>query len=541
MAAGSTADLLGDAARATSQPGAVAGRGAQTANAERAADPQHTWTDVWTRSYDGAVNNLRNGNPSPVLSAAGAIPTVGLGGAVLQGAMSLPGVVDGLAGQGWHSASPGDVGTGMRQQLGAVWDAVANLFHGGDRPPPAGALGHFGAFVSVLTNIEQLICMPLSMIPTPALPAVRVLDLDVGLPHAHGHPPNLTPPNPVPVPLPSTGPVLPIPYVSGAATVLINGMPAGRCGDMGAAVWCGGFFPFFEIFLGSSSVWIEGARAARVGIDITKHCIFSNPKSIVKAGDNPIGPPLGFTVGSSPNVLIGGFPLPSLTSMALGAMFKALFKGLGRLAQRVGRSPVFQKFIQETFPWLFRPVATATGAVESRFSRFMRRLTNPRFLMSPEARDLLDNLQAPGARHQVTSVNVKDLADITAHTGDEFGVVRDRHGNLVVVRGEGPVTNVQPGDTWLAHTHPHTAAGGGQHPLGGPGSGYQAHPMDKGWDPSTNTASPGSDIAGATASPEAQIYQDGNVTYFNNAGPMNAPPPGTSPVSPGGVIDGNRH
>ena len=81
----------------------------------------------------------------------------------------------------------------------------------------------------------------------------------------------LLPPAP-PVPLPSTGPVIPIPYASGAATVLINGMPAGRCGDMGMGVFCGGFFPMYEIFLGSSSVWIEGMRAARIGVDITRVC-----------------------------------------------------------------------------------------------------------------------------------------------------------------------------------------------------------------------------------------------------------------------------
>jgi hypothetical protein len=65
--------------------------------------------------------------------------------------------------------------------------------------------------------------------------------------------------------------------------------------------------------------------------------------------------------------------------------------------------------------------------------------------------------------------------------------------------------------------------------------------MDKGWDPATNTASPGSDISSATSTPEAQIYQDGQVTYFNDAGPMNAPPPGNSPIDPHGNIDGNRH
>ena len=114
------------------------------------------------------------------------------------------------------------------------------------------------------------------------------MDTDIGLPHAHSHPPNLIPPAP-PVPLPSAGPVIPIPYVSGAGTVLINDMPAGRCGDIGMGIWCGGYFPMFEIFLGSSSVWIEGARAARIGVDITKHCVFSAPKP----NDPPLGPMIG--------------------------------------------------------------------------------------------------------------------------------------------------------------------------------------------------------------------------------------------------------
>jgi hypothetical protein len=65
------------------------------------------------------------------------------------------------------------------------------------------------------------------------------------MPHAHNHPPNLTPPNPVPVPVPGTGPVIAIPYVSGAVSTFIEGRPAARCGDMGLSLLCGGFFPMF--------------------------------------------------------------------------------------------------------------------------------------------------------------------------------------------------------------------------------------------------------------------------------------------------------
>jgi RHS repeat-associated protein len=139
--------------------------------------------------------------------------------------------------------------------------------------------------------------------------------------------------------------VIPIPYVSGAATVQVNNMPAGRCGDIGMGIWCGGYFPMFEIFLGSSSVWIEGARAARIGVDITKHCTFSTPKP----NDPPLGPMIGTTVSASPNVIIGGVPMPSLTAMAMGAAFKLAFKGLGkviRLAQATKAGTAFARGVR---------------------------------------------------------------------------------------------------------------------------------------------------------------------------------------------------
>ena len=216
--------------------------------------------------------------------------------------------------------SAGALPTAMGQQVDALKQAAADL------GKAKGALATAGAAMGALTTLEQAISTPLSAIPFPAYPAIRVMDMDVGLPHAHNHPPNLVPPAP-PVPLPSTGPVIPIPYVSGAATVLINGMPAGRCGDMGMGIWCGSYFPMYEIFLGSSSVWIEGMRAARLGVDITKHCIFSVPKP----NDPPLGPMIGMTISSSANVVIGGVPMPSLTNMAVGAAMKTVFKGIGKI------------------------------------------------------------------------------------------------------------------------------------------------------------------------------------------------------------------
>jgi uncharacterized Zn-binding protein involved in type VI secretion len=206
----------------------------------------------------------------------------------------------------------------------AVKDAVAKVGEA------KGALATAGAAMGALAAMEQAISAPLSAIPFPAFPAVRITDKAVGLPHAHMHPPNLIPPAP-PVPLPSMGPVIYIPFLSGASTVLINGLPAARCGDLGVGIWCGGYFPLYEIFLGSSSVWIEGSRAARLGVDITKHCVFSTPRP----SDPPLGPMIGTTITGSPNVVIGGIPMPSLSAMAVGAAFKLAFKGLAKVAGAV--------------------------------------------------------------------------------------------------------------------------------------------------------------------------------------------------------------
>lgn len=213
-------------------------------------------------------------------------------------------------------------------------------------PPQPGAgakaLAAVGAAFAKGIELEQLISAPLAKLPSLAFPALCVGDWAIGTPHAHSHPPNITPPNPVPVPLPSLGQIFPIPYLSGATKTIIEGRPAARCGDLGASIFCGGFFPMSEVFFGSASVWVEGARQARGLIDITKHCIFSTPKP----NDPPIGPFLGMTVPQTTRTLVGGIPMPSLLSMGMGALFKGLFKGIAKVAARLRNAIVVARFLK---------------------------------------------------------------------------------------------------------------------------------------------------------------------------------------------------
>jgi uncharacterized Zn-binding protein involved in type VI secretion len=112
----------------------------------------------------------------------------------------------------------------------------------------------------------------------PSMPAATMTGLYLGMPHAHSHPPSLIPPAP-PVPLPSLGPIT----LGTCVRVLINGMPAARCGDIGVALTCGGFFPFFQIKTGSSNTFIGGNRAARM-LDFCEACTMADEREDEDAG-----------------------------------------------------------------------------------------------------------------------------------------------------------------------------------------------------------------------------------------------------------------
>ncbi len=147
-------------------------------------------------------------------------------------------------------------------------------------------------------------------VPYPGMGAARIWDWHVGWFHQHAHWPG--------IPLPSTGPLIPLPYVSGADKTTINGQPAARCGDFGLGIWCGGYMPLNEVYLGSATVWIESARAART-LDVTDHCVALDPAA------SPLAK--GMVVQSSGDVKIGGCPLPSMTQIAIAAAMKVVAKG----------------------------------------------------------------------------------------------------------------------------------------------------------------------------------------------------------------------
>ncbi len=227
----------------------------------------------------------------------------------------------------------------------------------------------------------------------PSFPAATLGSLAVGMPHAHVlHPPSGPPPIP-PTPLPPVGAIL----LGTCVQVLINGKPAARCGDLGVAPTCCGLPPIFEVFTGSSKVFIGGARAARMA-DITYHCkpvppagsaargaaaalqkamkasmvagmvaqglsISGDAIESVQTDDSAMAAALGMNAAmmaaqmaadaaamaagaamgkdacvppgtpgaimlGSPNVLIGGFPMPSWMAIAKGLL--KMVKGLRR-------------------------------------------------------------------------------------------------------------------------------------------------------------------------------------------------------------------
>jgi uncharacterized Zn-binding protein involved in type VI secretion len=236
----------------------------------------------------------------------------------------------------------------------------------------SGVMGVLQAPAALLDTGLAALTAPLAA-AMPAFPAATLTALCVGIPHPHSHPPSLIPPAP-PVPLPSIGVVA----LAGCVSVLIGGIPAARCGDVGLVVTCGSLMPPMQIFMGSSNVFIGGKRAARM-MDMTIHCMPAAKgapttiggvlkASAVSAGvaglgaaaaasagsglqaamqaaqaaadiaaeaikallgkDPGLSPDMGMVMIGNPTVLIGGFPLPDSS---------VILEGLKKLAQGLAK------------------------------------------------------------------------------------------------------------------------------------------------------------------------------------------------------------
>ncbi|KWC38218.1 hypothetical protein WL48_10955 [Burkholderia ubonensis] len=147
------------------------------------------------------------------------------------------------------------------------------------------ALHHVSEAVNALASLQsapsQLLNTGIAQVPLldkmPGMPAATIGVPHLGTPHAHSHPPSSG------FPLPSIGATI----GSGCLSVLIGGIPAARVLDIGIAPTCGGLTPYFDIQTGSSNTFFGGMRAARMGIDMTRHC---NPMGHVgKSGEEAAG------------------------------------------------------------------------------------------------------------------------------------------------------------------------------------------------------------------------------------------------------------
>lgn len=175
----------------------------------------------------------------------------------------------------------------------------------------------------------------------PSFPAATLGSLAIGIPHAHVlHPPSGPPPIP-PTPMPVIGMVA----LGTSVQVLINGLPAARCGDLGYNPTCCGLPPIFEIFTGSSKVFIGGARAARM-LDVTYHCKPVPPAGSAARGAAAAMQAAGramMIAGKAAQVLnIAGDAVEAVEASAAGdaAMASALGMSAGMMAAQMAADAV---------------------------------------------------------------------------------------------------------------------------------------------------------------------------------------------------------
>ncbi len=119
----------------------------------------------------------------------------------------------------------------------------------------AAAVGLTSLAGNVVDTAGAVVGSALPSIPLP--PACLGLSIHLGLPHLHAPPPA--------PPLLSLGPYIAV----GALNVRVSMLPVLRTGDVGISPTC--LAPPFQVFTGSSTVFVGGHRAARM-LDISEHC-----------------------------------------------------------------------------------------------------------------------------------------------------------------------------------------------------------------------------------------------------------------------------
>lgn len=183
-----------------------------------------------------------------------------------------PSDVDALLGHPEPPNRPTSIAAVTTDQLRSALAAALDRLSAAPPVPPSaeevaaitvGLDAHSGAR-SPIQNLERGVAFA-TAIPAKMFEALAAtidpISLQFGLPHTHSHPPAM------PSPLPSLG----VMALGGSQSVLIDGAPAARAGDLGFAASCGCFSPVFQVVAGSSKVFYGQHRAAR-SFDLTTFC-----------------------------------------------------------------------------------------------------------------------------------------------------------------------------------------------------------------------------------------------------------------------------
>lgn len=124
-----------------------------------------------------------------------------------------------------------------------------------------------------------------------------------------------------------------------------------------------------------------------------------------------MGPMVGTTISGAGTVFVGGIPMPSLMSMALGALFKGLFKGLGAVFNRIRARVTVWRFLRN-------------GAIHGD-DAFRRAAMNDLLMIARTrtGRELLNDISRSGQRVELFQHTHPSVAADFARSGDHCAAV----------------------------------------------------------------------------------------------------------------------